>query len=123
MTILIYYTDLYSKSFLHSFTTANSIATEGVLRPFGRFGTAIFVVLITVLGCAFLLPLFFLAGSFLQFGFYLPRSSCFCIVRVGRHVATSKLAMACLEYGRDVRRSIYLYIPPLGRKLFFNFNV
>ena len=35
------------QSFLHSFIAANAIATQGVLQPFGRFGTAIFVVLIT----------------------------------------------------------------------------
>ena len=54
----------YYKSLLHSFTAAISIAAQGVLQPFGRFGTAIFVVLImffVVLFCCnlFLLPVLF----------------------------------------------------------------
>ena len=59
----------YYKSLLHSFTAAISIATQGVLQPFGRFGTAIFVVLITVFCCPFLLQFISVAGSFLYVGF------------------------------------------------------
>ena len=81
--------------FSHSFNAANSIATHGVLRPFWRFGTAIFVVLITF-WLSFFAAIYLCCRFFFAIWFYLRRSSCFFRVWVGRHVATSKLAMACL---------------------------
>ena len=71
----------------------------------------------------FFAAIYFCCRFFFAVWFYFRRSSCFCRVWVGRHVATSKLAMACLQYGRDVRGSIYLYFPPTQKSAFSMYSV